>query len=95
MVLALVDEALSQKVYEKIWSELSELDRWFLTFIVEKDQMTATELLEITKKKHNEWSIPRKRLIDKGIIDGSRRGIISLKLPRFKEFVQQEEANLL
>ena len=95
MVLALVDEALSQKVYEKIWSELSELDRWFLTFIVEKDQMTATELLEITKKKHNEWSIPRKRLIDKGIIDGSKRGIISLKLPRFKEFVQQVEANLL
>ena len=49
--------------------------------------MSATELLEMTKKKHNEWSEPRKRLIGKGVIDGSVRGAISLKLPRFKEYV--------
>ncbi|SDA62111.1 hypothetical protein SAMN02910275_01658 [Butyrivibrio sp. INlla18] len=87
-VMALVDEALAQKVYNKIWSELMPKDKWFLSFIVKKETMSASELLEITKKKHNEWSEPRKRLIDKGIINGSVRGMISLKLPRFKEYVE-------
>ncbi len=87
-VMALVDEALAQKVYNKIWSELMPKDKWFLSFIVKKESMSASELLEITKKKHNEWSEPRKRLIDKGIINGSVRGMISLKLPRFKEYVE-------
>lgn len=90
LVLAQVDEALAQKVYNKIWSELTARDKWFLTFIVQKDSMDVSELLEITKKKHNEWSEPRKRLIDKGIIDGSIRGTISLKLPRFKEYVESK-----
>ena len=89
-VLLQVDEALAQKVYDKIWSELAQRDRWFLKFIVQKDTMSATELLEITKKKHNEWSEPRKRLIEKGVIDGSVRGVITVRLPRFKEFVENK-----
>lgn len=92
-VLILVDEALREKVYEKVWSELSPKDRWFLSYIVQKDSMEVSELLEMTKKKHNEWSEPRKRLIDKGIIDGSIRGVISLKLPRLKEFVESKDLN--
>lgn len=87
-VLALVDEALAEKVYDKIWSELTPKDKWFLGFIVQKDRMSASELLEITHKKHNEWSEPRKRLIEKGIIDGSTRGVITLRLPRFREYVE-------
>lgn len=87
-VLSNVDDALAEMVYEKIWSELSPRDRWFLQFVVQKDRMKASELLEITKKKHNEWSEPRKKLIEKGVIDGSVRGEISLKLPRMKEFVE-------
>ena len=91
MVLAQVDDALSQKVYNKIWSELRPIDKWFLQFIAQKDSMSATELLEMTNKSHNEWSAPRKRLIEKGIIDGSIRGRISLKLPRFKEYIESRE----
>ena len=87
MVMAKVDEALAVKVYNKIWSELTEKDKWYMNFIAQKESMSATELLEITKKKHNDWSEPRKRLIEKGIIDGSTRGMIVLKLPRFKEYV--------
>ena len=91
MVVAQVDDALAQKVYNKIWSELRPTDKWFLQFIAKKDSMSATELLEMTHKSHSEWSAPRKRLIEKGIIDGSIRGRISLRLPRFKEYV---EANM-
>ena len=91
IVLAQVDEALAEKVYNKIWSELAPKDRWYLSFIVQKDSMDATELLELTKTKHNQWSEPRKHLIEKGIIDGSQRGIIRLRLPRLKEYVEMQE----
>lgn len=89
-VITLFDEALSEKVYNKIWSELAPRDKWFLQFIVQKDQMQASELLEMTHKKHNEWSEPRKRLSEKGIIDVRTRGIIRVKLPRFQAFVEQQ-----
>ena len=59
-----------------------------MSFIVKKDMISATELLELTKTKHNEWSEPRKRLIEKGIIDGAERGVVKVKLPRFKEYVE-------
>ena len=90
-VLLLLDEALAEKVYKKIWSELAPKDKWFLEYIVQKNQMSASELLEITKKKHNEWSEPRKRLSEKGIIDTKTRGMISLNLPRLKEFVENQD----
>ena len=88
VVLSKVDEALSQMVYDKIWSELRPQDKWFLGFIVNRDTMSVDELLEQTNKKHNEWSGPRSRLIDKGILDCSKRGLISVKLPRFKEYIE-------
>ena len=89
-VLALLDEALAEKVYRKIWSELAPRDKWFLEYIVKKDKMSAAELLEMTNKKHNEWSEPRKRLTEKGIIDTKIRGQIIVCLPRLKEFVENE-----
>ena len=90
-VLQMFDEVLFDKVYKKIWSELAPKDRWYLSFIVKKETIEATELLEITKTTHSEWSVPRSRLKDKGIIDVSKRGTITLKLPRFKEFVEEQE----
>ena len=89
-VLILLDEALSEKVYKKIWSELAPKDKWFLQYIVQKDKMSAAELLEMTNKKHNEWSEPRKRLSEKGIIDTQTRGQIVVRLPRLKDFVEFE-----
>ena len=75
---------------KKIWSELAPKDKWFLQYIVQKDKMSASELLEITNKKHNEWSEPRKRLSEKGIIDTKTRGQILVLLPRLKEFLENE-----
>ncbi len=88
--LTKLDEMLSEKVYKKIWSELAPKDKYFLSFLVKKDKMTASELLEETKKNHSEWSVPRARLSEKGIIDVATRGVISIKLPRFKEFVDEQ-----
>ena len=63
----------------------------FSKFIAQKDQMSASELLAETKKKHNEWSEPRKRLREKGIIDTSVRGMIVLKLPRLKQYIENRQ----
>lgn len=88
-VLTLLDEVLAEKVYKKIWSELAPKDKMFLSFIATKDQMSVSELLELTNKKHNEWSEPRMRLSKKGIIDTKTRGMIMVKLPRLNTFIQQ------
>ncbi len=89
-VLANFDEALSHYVYKKMWSELSEKDKWFMSFIVKKEVLPVSELLEMTKQKKNEFSQYRERLRDKGLIDVSDRGIIKLTLPRFDVFVERE-----
>lgn len=87
-VLIQFDEALAERVYKKIWSGLSPKERWYLKFIIQKDKMDSVELLELTKTTHKEWSGPRKKLSDRGIIDTRTRGQILVMLPRFKEFVE-------
>lgn len=89
-VLTRLDEALSHYVYQKIWSELSEKDKWFMSFIVQKENMPVSELLELTKQKKNEFSQYRIRLRDKGLIDVQSRGIVKYRLPRFDVFVKNE-----
>lgn len=91
MVLAKTDNALSVKVYEKIWSELSPQDKLFLKCIAENGTISTEDLLLQTNMTHSKWSTPRKRLIGKGIIDGSVRGQVSMCLPRFKEFIESQE----
>lgn len=90
-VLARYDEALSHYVYKKIWSELSPKDKWFMTFIVRKERMATSELLELTQQKKNEFSQYRARLRDKGLINVSDRGMIRYCLPRFDVFVKSQE----
>lgn len=90
-VLNKLDEALAEKVYDKIWSELAPNDKYFMRFIVRKNEMPAAELLEIAQKKHNEWSEPRRRLKAKGIIDVATRGVVKIRLPRMKEYIENAE----
>lgn len=85
------DEALSHYVYKKIWSELSEKDKWYMSYIVKKDKMSTAELLELTGQKKNEFSQYRTRLSEKGLIDISNRGVVAYTLPRFDVFIQQQQ----
>ncbi len=90
VVLAKYDDALRHYVYKKIWSELSEKDRWFMSFIVIKENMPVSELLELSKQKKNEFAQYRARLRDKGLINVGTRGYVSYTLPRFDVFVKTE-----
>jgi len=85
-----VDAALARYVYKKIWSELSDKDRWHLTFMCHKESMQISELLELTSQKKNELSQYRERLREKGLIVTPQRGIIAWALPRFEDFVKKQ-----
>lgn len=87
-VLLKFDEALAHYVYRKIWSELSEKDKWYMSFIVQKESMPVSEILELTKQKKNEFSQYRARLGNKGLIDTANRGVVRYTLPRFDVFVK-------
>ena len=94
LLLAKVDDALAKRVYNKLWSELSAKEKNFISFIAQKDSMPVDELLTLTKEKHSDWSRPRKRLIEKGIIGSSGRGEIHLCLPRFANFVNEYHTHI-
>ena len=87
-VLAKFDEAIGEYVYDKIWSELTPTEKWYLSFLIHKNSIKVSELLEITKKKKNEFSQYHRSLAKKGVIDTSERGMVKLKLPRFEEYIK-------
>ncbi|MCQ2522175.1 MAG: ATP-binding protein [Lachnospiraceae bacterium] len=89
-VIAQYDMALAKYVYDKIWSELSKTDQWYLSLMANRSSMDVSELLEKSKKKKNEFSQYRSRLRDKGILDVSTRGVLRMRLPRFENYVQYQ-----
>lgn len=81
---------LSDYVYEKIWSELSPTDRRTAQAIAAtKDGKIAT-IREYLKMTSNQFNPYRMRLIRKGIVDGTERGILKFTLPLFSEFVEEQ-----
>ena len=86
MLLPEFDEALASYAYEKIWSELSELDRKIVYVIANGYEKTAEirTQLSISPQLLNTY---RKRLMERGIVDGSVHGMLTLALPRFDEYI--------
>lgn len=78
---------LSEFVYDKLWSELSEKDRIVANGIVEINSNKIKDIREHLGMSSNEFTPYRQRLIKKGIIDGSSRGIVYFTLPLFEEYV--------
>ena len=89
-VLVKYDIALATYVYDKIWDEMSEKDRWYMSILAKKVPMKTAELLELSGSKKNEFSQYRTRLSRKGILDTAKRGVLDLRLPRFAEYVEQK-----
>ena len=81
---------LEDFVYDKLWSELSEKDRLVVHAIAESESGAVKEIMQISGLAANELSPYRKRLIRKGIADGSRRGYLSFTLPLFGEYVKDQ-----
>lgn len=86
MLLPEFDEALASYAYEKIWSELSDLDRKIVYVIANGHEKTIEirTQLSISPQLLNTY---RKRLMERGIVDGSVHGVLTLALPRFDAYI--------
>lgn len=87
---AVIDEYeqyLSEFVYDKIWSELSQKDRIVARGIAEAESGKIKEIREHLGMETNEFNPYRKRLIKKGIVSGETRGYVFFTLPLFERYV--------
>ena len=80
------DEELIIYAYEKIWSELSELDKK-VVYVISLGINKTSEIREKLSISPQLLNTYRKRLMERGVVDGSRHGELSLALPRFEEYI--------
>ena len=80
-------QLLEDFVYEKIWSELSPKDKLILNGIAHCKDGHLNRINDYLGLKKDEINPYRKRLIKKGLVDGSEHGILKITLPLLDEFV--------
>lgn len=80
------DEELTIYAYEKIWSGLSELDRKIL-YVISLGLHKTCDIRERLSISPQLLNLYRKRLMERGVVDGSKRGELTLALPRFEEYI--------
>ena len=74
--------------YEKIWEEMTEMDRFLVRLLTEKEEYKRDEVLTLMGDKASNYSMYRDRLIKRGILN-SRQGYISLALPFFADYIKE------
>ena len=84
------DAYLSEYVYEKIWSELSERDRKFVRALAESEDGRIADIRRIAGMSSETASVYRDRLLKKGLVSSKTYGHLSFTLPRFGEYVVQQ-----
>ena len=84
------DQYLEEYVYEKMYSELSSNDKKILKAFTNDEINSVDNLLLKSGMKKNIFSVYRDRLIKRGIIEAPEYGKLSLKLPRFYEFLERQ-----
>lgn len=90
-VLTLYDQYLSDYVYEKLYSELSDKEQTFLIFMKDDNAIKMVALAEKSGWSDKTISVYRDRLIKKGIIYSPKYGYVQLTLPRFSRFLEIKE----
>lgn len=80
------DQLLAEYVYDRIWAELSEMDKKVVMVIASGTTKIKDirDTMQITPQLLNVY---RNRLMRVGIADGSHRGELTLTLPRFDRFI--------
>ena len=88
-VLAEYRQYLDEYIYEKIWSELSAKDRQIAYAIAQCPSGKVKDVRQMLQMETNGFNPYRKRMIKKGILDGSEYGIVKFTLPFFDRFVME------
>lgn len=78
---------LEEYVYEKIWSELSAGDKKVAAAIARCETSKIKDIRKILEMDSNQFNPYRKRLLKKGIIDGTSYGEVKFTLPYFERFI--------
>ncbi len=74
--------------YEKIWEEMTEMDRFLASLLTEKEEYKREEVLKLMGDKSGSYSMYRDRMLKRGILN-SRQGYISFALPFFAEYIKE------
>ncbi|MBR4514006.1 MAG: ATP-binding protein [Lachnospiraceae bacterium] len=82
------DGLLEEYVYEKLWFELSPKEKDIIAIISERGTVKVEEIRDTLSMTSGNMAVYRDRLIKKGLVDGSRYGYLSLKLPRFGDIIR-------
>ena len=85
-VLSDYRQYLNQYSYEKIWTELSDKDKFVVYGIAKTSSRKISEIRSFLKLETNQFNLYRMRLIRKGIVNGDRYGYLSFTLPLFEDF---------
>lgn len=88
-LLGAYDRYLDEYVYEKIWSETSELDKKVLIAIATCDDKRVKAIRNELNMTSELFSVYRERLKRKGVINTKEYGKIRFFLPRFSTFVTE------
>lgn len=86
-LLSKFDQYLQEYVYDKIWTELSENDKLVLLAFKGDEKTTVESLIQTTKMDKKTFSVYRNRLIKRGLLAAPSYGVVTLKLPRFFEYL--------
>lgn len=81
---------LEEYVYEKVWSELSPKDCEVVRAIASSSDGRILGIRQQLGMTTNQFNPYRKRLIQKGLLYGGKRGYVSFTLPLFEEFVSEQ-----
>lgn len=85
---------LDDFVYDKVWSELSAGDRQLAWGIARSRTGKVAEVRGLLNMETNRFNPYRRRLIQKGIVNGDRRGYVGFALPCFEDYVLEHYEDL-
>lgn len=81
------DAYLREYVYEKIYFDLTDVEKEFIIALAIYDNKKVSEIADIVKLKKGNISQYRDKLIKKGILNNSGWGKLDFALPRFREYI--------
>ena len=90
-LLSQFDSYLEEINYEKLWEDLSMMDKEFLYGFIAQKNNKAAVVIENSKIAKTSYSRYRDRLMKKGIIRSDSYGYLSLTLPRLYEYIQRRK----
>ena len=86
-ILKEFDRYLREYVYEKVYSDLPDVERKIVNLLSQNDDGNISSIMEQLKMNKENISQYRDRLLKKGLLIKDGWGKLAFALPRFKEFV--------